>query len=314
MLNTLIIYEGKYGTSKKTAEIVAYILGNTKLCTVEKAPQNLECYQNIIFIFGFYAYDTAKMIKSYVNEFKKQISIKKIGIIGVGISNFDFPKQLMEFAALLKRTEDISEFVEGELRLNKLSQEDYNSVKMFSKKLGMPFKDCGDFKTENVIAVAEKFTKVMKTSNLKMPNNLLVKEIEEFIINHNTCALATGIGTFVRCTPIEYQYYKGNFYIITEGGMKFKGILQNKTVSISIADSYKSMKDVKGLQILGLAEIVPLFNEEYFEVFKSKGIELSVLEKLPIDLYVIKVIPQKFESLNADFKKNNFNSKQVLVC
>ncbi|MBU3216077.1 pyridoxamine 5'-phosphate oxidase family protein [Clostridium estertheticum] len=314
MLNTLIIYEGRYGTSKKTAEIVAYILGNTKLCTVEKAPKNLEYYQNIIFVFGFYAYDTAKMIKSYVDVLKEQISIKKIGIIGVGISNFDFPKQLMDFATLLKRTEDISEFVEGELRINKLSQEDYNSIKMFSEKLGMPFKDCGNFKTENVIAVAEKFIKIMKTPNLKMPNNLLAKEMEKFIINHNTCALATGIGTFVRCTPIEYQYYKGNFYIITEGGMKFKGILQNKTVSMSIADNYKSMKDLKGLQISGLAIIVPSFSEEYFEVFKSKEIELGALEKLPIELYLIKVIPQKFEFLNADFKKNNFNSKQVLTC
>ena len=198
MLNTLIIYEGKYGTSKKTAEIVAYILGNTKVCTVEKAPKDLENYQNIIFVFGFYAYDTAKMIKSYVNEFKKQISIKNIGIIGVGISNFDFPKQIKEFATLLKRNEDISDFVEGELRINKLSKDDYNSLKMFSEKLDMPFKDCGKFKTENVIAVAEKFTKIMKTPDLKMPNNLLAKEIDLFIIKHNTCALATGIGTFVR--------------------------------------------------------------------------------------------------------------------
>lgn len=314
MLNTLIIYEGRHGTSKKTAEIVAYILGNTKFCTVEKAPKNLEYYQNIIFVFGFYAYDTAKMIKSYVNEFKEQISIKKIGIIGVGISNFDFPKHLKEFAELLKRTEDISEFVEGELRLNELSKEDYNSVKMFSEKSGMSVKDCGNLKIENVIAVAEKFTRIMKTPNLKMPNNLLQEEIEKFIINHNTCALATGIGGFVRCTPVEYQYYKCNFCIISEGGMKFKGILQNKSVSMSIADNYKTMNDVKGLQISGLAEIVPSFNEEYLEVFKSKGIELSTLEKLSIDLYLIKVIPQKFEFLNVDIKKNNFDSKQVLTC
>ena len=198
MLNTLIIYEGKHGTSKKAAESVAYIFGNTKCCSVEKAPENLEYYQNIIFVFGFYAYDTAKMIKSYVNEFKEQISNKKIGMIGVGISNFDFQKQLDEFAILLKRTEDISEFLEGELRLNKLSKEDYNLVEMFSKKIGMPFKDCGNFKTENVIAVAEKFIKIMKIPDLKMPNNLLQKEIEEFIIKHNTCALATGIGTLDR--------------------------------------------------------------------------------------------------------------------
>ena len=314
MLNTLIIYEGKYGTSKKTAEVVGYIFGNTKVCTIEEAPKVLDCYQNVIFVFGFYGYDSAKMTKAYIKEVKKQLSIKKIGIIGVGISNFDLPKQIKGIVVLLERAEDISEFVEGELRLNKLSKEDDDAIKLFSEKIGMPVKDSGNLKIENIIEVAEKFKQIMKTPNPKMPDNLLQEEIEKFIINHNTGVLATGIDKYVRCTPIEYQYNEGNFYIITEGGMKFKGILQNESVSMGIADNYEDMENVKGLQISGVAKIVSLFSEEYFEVLKSKGIELSSLEKLPINLYIIKVIPQKFEFLNAGFKKNNFDSKQVIVC
>jgi len=50
-----------------------------------------------------------------------------------------------------------------------------------------------------------------------MPNNLLQEEIEKFIRNHNTCALATGIDEYVRCTSVEYLYYKAkkSFYIIS---------------------------------------------------------------------------------------------------
>lgn len=314
MTNTLIIYEGKYGTSKKTAEVVAYIFGNTKVCTIEEAPRELDYYKNVIFVFGFYGYNTAKITKSYIEEVNKQLSNKKVGLIGVGISNSDLPKQLKEITGLLEQPEDISAFIEGELRLNKLSKEDSNAIKIFSEKIGMMVKDCGNLKVENVVEVAEKFKLIMKATNSKVSNNILKEEIEKFILSHNTCALATGIGEFVRCTPIEYQYHEGNFYIITEGGMKFKGILQNKAVSMSIADNYENMQNVKGLQISGVAELVPLFSEEYLEVFKSKGIQLSTLEKLPINLYAIKVIPQKYEFLNADFKKNNFDSKQVMEC
>ena len=222
MLNILVIYEGRYGTSRKTAEAISYILGNTKFYTVEEAPKTFQNYQNIIFIFGFYAYDTAAMIKSYIKEVKQQLSSKKIGIIGVGISDYDFPKQLKDIEILLERSANISQFIEGELRLNKLSKEDYNAIKLLSEKTSMPIKDLGNFKIESAIEIAEKFKYIMKATDSKIPDNVLKNEIEKFILNHNTCALATGSGSFIRCTPIEYQYYKNNFYIITEGGLKFK--------------------------------------------------------------------------------------------
>ena len=314
MHNTIMFYEGKYGTSKKTAEVIAYILGNTKTYTIKEAPKTLDNYENVIFVFGFYGYETAQIIKTFVKNVKDQLRSKKIGIIGIGISKIDFQKQLNEIGILLERTEDISEFVEGELRLNKLSQEDYNVIKMFLKKAGMPVKDYGNFKIENVVAVADKFVQIMKMASPRMPDNLLKEEIRKFIINHNTCALATGKGEFVRCTPLEYLYDNDNFYIITEGGLKFKGILQNDAVCIGIADNYENMGSVKGLQISGVAKILKLFTEEYLNIFKLKKIQLSALEKIPVNLYVIKVIPEKFEFLNAEFKKNNFASKQELLC
>ena len=35
--------------------------------------------------------------------------------------------------------------------------------------------------------------------------------IEDYIQRGNTCALATGAGDYVRCTPIEYSYHDGCF-------------------------------------------------------------------------------------------------------
>ena len=51
------------------------------------------------------------------------------------------------------------------------------------------------------------------TKSKKMPTDELMLHLENFVKAHNTCALATGSDGFVRCTPIEYNYVKGAFYM-----------------------------------------------------------------------------------------------------
>jgi nitroimidazol reductase NimA-like FMN-containing flavoprotein (pyridoxamine 5'-phosphate oxidase superfamily) len=59
-------------------------------------------------------------------------------------------------------------------------------------------------------------------SAVKMDPEELKAEIEEFLKKHKVCALATAAGDFVRCTPIEYNYVDGCFYLFSEGGLKFR--------------------------------------------------------------------------------------------
>ena len=51
------------------------------------------------------------------------------------------------------------------------------------------------------------------TKSKKMPTDELMLHLENFVKAHNTCALATGSDGFVRCTPLEYNYVKGAFYM-----------------------------------------------------------------------------------------------------
>lgn len=44
---------------------------------------------------------------------------------------------------------------------------------------------------------------------VEVPKEQLKKVIEEYIQSNNTCALATGTGDYVRCTPPEYSYHDG---------------------------------------------------------------------------------------------------------
>ena len=63
-----------------------------------------------------------------------------------------------------------------------------------------------------------------KKEKITMPEKALKQAVEKYIHENNTCALATGSGDYVRCTPIEYSYHDEKFWIFSEGGEKFIGL------------------------------------------------------------------------------------------
>ena len=77
-----------------------------------------------------------------------------------------------------------------------------------------------------------------------MPANQLWAAIEEYIQCNNTCALATGYGDFIRCTPIEYSWHNDAFWMFSEGGKKFVGLEENKNVCLAIYDRYDGIKEI----------------------------------------------------------------------
>ena len=48
-----------------------------------------------------------------------------------------------------------------------------------------------------------------KKEQIQMPREELQQAVEEYLASNNVCALATGTGDYVRCTPIEYSYHDG---------------------------------------------------------------------------------------------------------
>ena len=127
-----------------------------------------------------------------------------------------------------------------------------------------------------------------KTSTHMEPEKLL-KHIENFIKEHNTCALATSANDIVRCTPIEYNYIDGNFYLLSEGGRKFRGLYTNENVSLAIYESYQ-----------GFGELA------------DKKIPRTAIEKMPYPMNLIKVIPTEIDFLNSKFKEEGCDSRQHL--
>jgi len=145
---------------------------------------------------------------------------------------------------------------------------------------------------------------------VRMEDETLIPKIEEFILAHNTCALATGFGDFIRCTPIEYTYKDGKFWMLSEGGLKFCGLEQNKNVCIAIYNSFTSFNQLGGMQIMGTAEVVETWTEEYLQLLKFKNIQAENLKKLPVTLYLIKVTPTNIDFLCSEFKTLGYDPRQ----
>ena len=147
----------------------------------------------------------------------------------------------------------------------------------------------------------------------EMDREALSAEIEKFIAEHNTCALATaGMDGYVRCTPIEYNYFAGTFWLLSEGGLKFHGLESNKNVCLAIYDDYKGFGKLGGLQIAGTAEIVEPWSEEYLAVLEFKHISAETLKRLPNTMNLIKITPRAMDFLNSEFKTAGYDSRQHL--
>ncbi|MDF3000412.1 MAG: hypothetical protein K0Q48_531 [Bacillota bacterium] len=145
-----------------------------------------------------------------------------------------------------------------------------------------------------------------------MDYDLLLDEMEKFILAHNTCALATGCGDFVRCTPIEYNYKGRKFWMFSEGGLKFQALENNKNVCLAIYDSYVGFAQLGGMQVSGIAEIVEPWTDEYLDLLAFRKIPVENMKRLPTTMYLIKITPVRIDFLCSEFKKSGFDVRQHL--
>ena len=159
----------------------------------------------------------------------------------------------------------------------------------------------------------ERYWEEKEADSIVMEPAALLSQMERFILGHNTCALATGAGEFVRCTPIEYTYMDGCFWLLTEGGLKFRALRENKQVCLAIFDPYQGFASVAGMQVSGSAEMVKPWSEAYLRLLKQKGLSPDALKKQPRALRLIKIKPSRIDFLNAAFKELGVSTRQHLL-
>ena len=147
----------------------------------------------------------------------------------------------------------------------------------------------------------------------KLEKAKLQEQIERYLCSKNTCALATGTGEYVRCTPIEYSWHDGCFWMSSEGGKKFIGLAENPNVCLAIFDPYEGFGKLRGIQVSGKAELIEPFSPLYLAHADHQKIPIQALRQLSHPLHLIRVTPVQFECLFSEWKELGYSSRQTWI-
>lgn len=163
----------------------------------------------------------------------------------------------------------------------------------------------------NFMEFAAKIRDIMECDIKKYPDEFLKNDIEAFLKEHNMCTLCTGSGNMVIGTPIEYMYEAGSMYIITEGGRKFINILKNDKVSVAVYNEYEGFAKLKGLQLKGKVEIIPIDDPEYDRILEMKKLKPENVKNLNMIMNVLRIKLERADFLCSEIKTKGYDAKQI---
>lgn len=112
-----------------------------------------------------------------------------------------------------------------------------------------------------------------------------------------------------------YKVSHWMWYIFPQ--IKGLGLEKNKNVSLAVFDANPGFGSLKSVQVMGVAELIEPMSETYISHAEYKKIPVKALENLadqgkPMNLLCIS--PSRMDVLCSDFKKEGYDSRQVLIC
>ena len=279
MIRTLIIFDGKMSSAERITDGLASLIGNARITELEEAPVDLTPYGGFCFVFNFYGAVTASRTRSFLLAHREELKDKRIAFIGVGYSDLGY----------------------------------MNFISDTEKAAGLEGIEGAFISSESEIArVGYAVCRMMRRAVEPLEDDELFERIESFTDRHNTLALATSGDGYIRCTPCEYHYIERAFYLITSGGLKFRGILENGNVSAAIFDTYTSGTDRNFLQFAGKALAIPVGSDEYLRVLDLCGFSEEQLDEMPATPHLVKILPLRYEYYDPELEEEGFDRNQVL--
>ena len=304
-MDTYIIYESKYGTTKDIAKNISMILGPAKYCTTKQWKDEFRDSEYIVIGTPVYIEEVNPKIYDFVSKNSYWLKQKKVFLFSVSLMKKGGERYLEPLKRILGDCVVSIINFGGRLVLDNLDNDDYQKMKNFTKLFGTPLEDVNLYNIEEIIRYGLSIRKY-RDYKIKMPMEELKKYVEKYISEHKSCTLSTGYNNMVRGTPVDYDYYKGYIYILSEGGFKFANILRNDNVSMSIYETFHGMDSILGMQITGKAQIIEDESKEYIAYLDKRKINK---EKLPCKIHLIKVEIDCVEMLSHELNEMGYGVK-----
>lgn len=310
MIRTLVVYSSKYGSTRDAAKIIALINGPAMYCSVDEFKPEYKEFENVVIGSPLIQEKLEPSIIEFAGNNREWLKEKPVSLFCTCLDKNGGLDQLRSLEKFIDIKAVSMKALGGRLIVNKLDETDTELIKKFFDLVNLPFEDMDFYKEEEIIEYSMKLKHLAEKIIVPVDHDKLKTVIDEFLSSHNTCTLATCHINSVRSTPIEYNYYNGFLYLLTEGGEKFAKLLLNKNVSVSIYEDFNGMENLKGMQITGHASLVDE-GEEYNNLLDFKGLKPEFIKSMPIKMNMVKIVPDKIEFLNSQFKKDGYSAKQI---
>lgn len=310
MLKTLLIYESKYGTTRKVAKYLSLVLGPAHYCTTSQFQPEYEDFDLVIVGSPIYSGKILPPVSRFLEDQAEWLEGKAVALFSTSISPEDGYEKLVDMEKILGK--DVpKKALGGTLKLDSLDSDDQRDLELFSEMVGFPLKDMDLFNLEEVLEYALELKNIRDNLLPAMPTAELQEAVERFLKSHNTCTLSTSFQERVRSTPIEYTYHQGHLYLLSEGGEKFANLLRNNQVSVAVYEDYTTMNNLAGMQISGEASLVET-EDEYQDIISMKGLNVNMIRNLPFNMNIIKIKVNRVEFLCSEFARKGYGTKQIL--
>jgi menaquinone-dependent protoporphyrinogen IX oxidase len=310
MIRTLVVYSSKYGSTKDAAKIISLITGPAVYCSVDEFKPEYKEFENIVIGSPVIQEKLEPSIIEFVGNNRNWLKNKSISLFCTCLDKNGGLDQLRSLEKFMEIKAVSMKALGGRLIMDKLDETDLALIKKFLDHVNLPFEDMNFYKMEEIIDYSLKLKYLAeKIISAADPDNVKIA-IDKFLTSHNTCTLSTCYSNRVRSTPIEYNYFNGFLYLLSEGGEKFANLLLNKNVSVSIYEDFNGMNNLKGMQITGKASLV-MDDDEFKRVLEFKGLNVNFIKSMPVNMNLVKIEPEKVEFLNSQFKTDGYDAKQI---
>jgi len=323
MTAALVIFESKYGVSEALAGHIGRVLGPARVCRVSELLQTgalcdraLAAAEFVVVVAPVYRHAPDERILEFVRARASELRVRRVALVCVGLATSPGAVR----AYLQPLTDVLGDCVVwtgglgGRIALDWLDAPDREDIEHAQDMRGHRGLGSLDAYSAEAVAEAALAIKAVRDSFARaVPADDLRAHIDDFLSRHATCTLCTGAGGHVRATPIEYGYQSGLLYLLSEGGEKFAHLLVNPHVSVAVYDPYQGMDKLAGLQLLGVAELVPDDSPERTEAFRLRGLDEVRLAALPFALNLIRVRVERAEFLWSGFVELGFDVRQTYL-
>ncbi len=280
MICTLVLYDGKMSSAERIAEQLCYMIGHAKAAEIDEAPEELSGYGGICLVFNFYGPVTTGKTRRFLEENRERLGSRRLAMVGIGFSDMGFSKYVVDMEREMGLADISSVFISNETEITRAGYE---------------------------------IGKVMRQSARAMEEDALLDAVHTYIDAHGYLALATAGDGYIRCTPLPYLFHDELFYIVTDGGTKFRGILDNGRICGAIFDTSSDFTDRNPhLQFTGDAEAVPPGTAEYRTVMEERGYTEAILSTLPMTMFLIRLTPFQYEFYDPALEAEGFDASQSM--